>query len=178
MKHWILTHTGKQFSFENPTSDMISLEDIAHALTKMCRFNGHCDRFYSVAEHSLRVSLQLPDQLKLWGLLHDATEAYLPDVTRPLKQLLPEFKLIEHKVLVAIAQKFELDLPYAIEVTKADMRMLKTEKLRLFSEEAATHAWDPQIEALEPYTNWVNFDLNRIESTYTNAVIEALKGIK
>jgi len=82
---WIQTYTGKKFwAFDAAIAD-ICIEDIAHALAMRCRFGCHCKEFYSVAQHSVIVSHHLPPELKLWGLLHDATEAYLPDVPRPQK---------------------------------------------------------------------------------------------
>lgn len=174
MKFWILTHSGIQFDLENPTPEMVNIQDIAKALSQMCRFNGHCDRFYSVAEHSLRVAEKVPKHLQLQALLHDAAEAYIPDVTRPLKRMLPLFKQTERKIMQAIGAKFNMSLPICDDVTKADMRMLKTEKKILFSEEAAQHAWDPDIESLQPYNDWVNFDLSSIRRTFLARIENAL----
>lgn len=85
MNNWIMTHTGKKFKPFNPRTEDIDIEDIAHALSNICRFNGHVNQFYSVAEHSVLVSVLCPEELKLKGLLHDAAEAYLGDVPSPLK---------------------------------------------------------------------------------------------
>lgn len=85
MNNWIMTHTGKKFRPFSPRIEDIDIEDIAHALSNLCRFNGHTSKFYSVAEHSILVSELCPDELKLKGLLHDAAEAYLGDVPSPLK---------------------------------------------------------------------------------------------
>ncbi|MEM9149127.1 MAG: hypothetical protein AAGB19_01555 [Cyanobacteria bacterium P01_F01_bin.3] len=80
---WIQTFTGKAFWPLEPDPELICIEDIAWALAHQSRYSGHCDRFYSVAEHSLWVSGQCSPEHKLWGLLHDASEAYLSDVVRP-----------------------------------------------------------------------------------------------
>lgn len=151
MKYWILTNSGIQFDLENPTPDMVCIEDIAHALSQMCRFNGHTDRFYSVAEHSLNVCGVVEGKFKLDALLHDATEAYIPDVTRPLKHMLPIFSDVESKIAAVISEKFGILFPTPKEVKEADARMLKTEKLALFKKEASRHAWDASIESLKPY---------------------------
>lgn len=97
-KGWIQTFTGKKFYPLDPDPEQICIEDIAHSLSLQCRFSGHTKRFYSVAEHSVEVARNWfvdPDHReprtgKLMALLHDASEAYLSDIPRPLK-LLPEF---------------------------------------------------------------------------------------
>jgi hypothetical protein len=91
---WIQTFTGKQFWPLDPRPDEVYIEDIAHALGNICRFNGHCLRFYSVAEHCFHVSHKVVPGLALMGLLHDAAEAYVCDVVRPVKPYLKEYKKI------------------------------------------------------------------------------------
>lgn len=84
------TYSGRVVHLVNPRADEIHIADIAHALSQTCRFAGHTPVFHSVAHHSVLVADLLgPDQrLALWGLLHDASEAYLHDLTRPLKRVL------------------------------------------------------------------------------------------
>lgn len=82
---WIQTYTGKRFWPLSPEKGEICIEDISWALSNMPRFTGHCNRFYSVAEHCLKVSQHCPRGLKLAGLLHDASEAYLCDIASPVK---------------------------------------------------------------------------------------------
>lgn len=110
---WMQTYTGKRFDPLNPDPSLIDIQDIAHALSNICRFGGHSSRFYSVAEHSVLVgealwNLHHDADLALAGLLHDAAEAYLGDVPRPLKYR-PEFKFFreaEDKLLGMIAERF------------------------------------------------------------------------
>lgn len=94
----------------------------------MCRFNGHVREFYSVAQHSVYVSKIVPPQHALWGLLHDATEAYLPDVTRPIKGHIEGFCDIEYRLMHCIADAFDLYGSMPREVKLADVRLLATEQ--------------------------------------------------
>lgn len=128
MSNVILTHSGRYFDFNAPETAVYDIKDIAHALSRLCRYTGHCRGFYSVAQHSVYVSYNVPEHLALEGLLHDASEAYLGDVSSPLKALLPDYNAIEKRVESAIAAHFKLEWPFAEAVRQADMRMLVTEK--------------------------------------------------
>lgn len=89
MKPYILTYSGIQFDFSSPTVEMIDIVDIAHALSNKCRFNGHCNNFYSVAQHCVLMVDALKNEslgVQRQALLHDAEEAYLPDVPTPIKE--------------------------------------------------------------------------------------------
>ncbi len=85
---YIATYTGKQFYPLDPRPEDVCLEDIAHSLSNLCRFTGHTDtdRFYSVAQHSVICSTIVAPEAALLALLHDAAEAYLGDISRPLKR--------------------------------------------------------------------------------------------
>lgn len=114
----------------------VRLEDVAHALSNLCRFTGHTRTFYSVAEHSVRVAACLRDEgadplTQLWGLLHDATEAYVSDLPRPIKNLpgiQEAYAAAEDRALVAVAVAFHLPLPIPPEVHRVDLVLLATEK--------------------------------------------------
>lgn len=128
--HWITTYTGKKFHFLDPQSDEIDIGDIAHALSLTCRFGGQCRVFYSVAEHSIRMARIVPQEYKLHALLHDASEAYIPDLPRPEKAEIPKFKMIESLILKAIFDKFlsPREWPFQEKVIKeADNILLATE---------------------------------------------------
>ena len=111
---WIMTYTGRHFTPFDPKIQDIDIRDIAHALSNICRFGGHCSEFYSVAEHSILVSILCPPELKLAGLLHDAAEAYLGDVPTPLKQ--NGFRDAEARLMDMIYRKYgcvkDMTLPY------------------------------------------------------------------
>lgn len=131
---WIQTWTGKKFEFERPAADQIEILDIAHALSHVCRFTGHVNQFYSVAEHCVRVSYLVPREDALAGLLHDASEAYLTDVNKPLKALLGEsYARLERIAEEAIAYRFGINPKIPDSVKKADLVMMMTEKRDLFS---------------------------------------------
>lgn len=125
---WILTHTGKHFDLMQPSAENVSPLDIAHALAHLCRFNGHTHRFYSVAQHSCMVADLVPAEHRLAALLHDATEAYIGDITRPFKALLPDARQIEQYIWHAICARFRLDPELPACVQDADMIALATEK--------------------------------------------------
>jgi len=124
---WIQTYTGRRFFPLGPKPEDLDLRDVAHALSLQCRFNGHCLRFYSVAEHSVRVSRALPVGLEAWGLLHDAAEAYLSDLPSPIKRQMPLFQDAESDLLRVIADRFGLSWPMPEPVARADLALLATE---------------------------------------------------
>lgn len=124
----ILTTTGDYFNFENFENSPIRITDIAHALSNVCRFGGHCHEFYSVAQHSVLVSLLVPEKHALQALLHDATEAYLGDMVKPLKDLIPQFQQIENDLESAIFRRFNLPEKMHHSIKKADSIMLATEQ--------------------------------------------------
>lgn len=130
--NWIQTYTGIKMFVMDPRPEEISIHDIAHSLSNQCRFTGHSREFYSIAQHSVLVSELLPAELKLVGLLHDASEAYLTDVARPVKEFLSNYKDIEDKLMQAIAQKFSFDWPSSQELKDADNAALIAEQLYLF----------------------------------------------
>jgi len=124
----IQTASGKYFDLLTPHPSTVNVYDIAAALSKICRFTGHCNSFYSVAQHSVMVSFLVGPQLARWGLFHDAAEAYLGDVATPLKQLLPDYKAIEERVEHVVWRKFGLEPPMPPQIKVADLIMLATEK--------------------------------------------------
>jgi hypothetical protein len=128
----IETYTGESFDLFSPDPADVRLLDIAAGLAHTCRFGGHCREFYSVALHSLHVSRELPDdpRLQLLGLFHDAGEAYVGDVPRPLKTEQEDFERIEAEILDAVWDSFGVESPTEAEwsqVMAADDRLLAYE---------------------------------------------------
>jgi len=136
---WMQTYTGKQYWPIDPRPEEVCIEDIAHALSNICRYAGHCKSFYSVAEHSIYVSLIVQPEHALTALLHDATEAYVVDVPRPLKRFLANYKEIEQSNWIAIADKFGLPHEMPREIKDADNAVLLAEKEYVMGPQP--HAW-------------------------------------
>lgn len=124
---WMQTFSGRQYWPLDPRPAEVFVEDIAHALAHLCRYAGHCERFYSVAEHSVHVSRCVPPEMALKALLHDATEAYCVDIPRPLKRFIPGYVEIEERNWVAIAQRFDLTPDMPDEIKYADNSVLLAE---------------------------------------------------
>jgi hypothetical protein len=144
---WMQTYTGVRFYPMDPRPEELDIRDIAHALSLICRYGGHVDRFYSVAEHCVLMSQYVPEEHALWALLHDASEAYVGDMVRPLKRQLPEYEAAEGRVIAAIVERFGLpSTTMPAEVKDADNRILLTERAILMP--ATRYPWN--IEHLAP----------------------------
>jgi uncharacterized protein len=101
---WMQTYTGKAVYPLEFTADMCCIEDIAWSLSHQCRYAGHCKRFYSVAEHCLHLVSVVPTEFQLAALLHDASEAYLVDIPRPIKWALNNYREIEERIMRSVAK--------------------------------------------------------------------------
>lgn len=132
---WITTHTGRRFDLANPDPRQVSIQDIAHHLAHISRFGGALDCFYSVAQHSVWVSHQVPASTALEALFHDAAEAYMGDMVSPLKAMLPQFKSIEKTVHASICKQLQLRNLYENmvlydHIKRADKKALVFERMR------------------------------------------------
>jgi hypothetical protein len=143
---WMQTYSGGRFYPLDPRADEIDPADIAHALSLLCRYGGHVDRFYSVAEHCVLMSEWVAPEHALAALLHDATEAYVVDVPRPLKRYLRDYRSIEDAVWSAIAFRYGIDVQLPTQVKEADDRIILTERAALLSR---AERW-PQMAYLAP----------------------------
>ncbi|MGC0151016.1 phosphohydrolase [Chromobacterium vaccinii] len=149
MSSTILVNSGILFDPIRPNPADIHVEDIAHALSNVCRFNGHTREFYSVAQHSVIVSQLVPSKLALAALFHDGSEAYICDVTRPVKPHLEGYACIEQRIQDAIGAAF--DIAPALfkhpEIARADLIALATERRDLMPNHPAP--W-PCLAGLSP----------------------------
>lgn len=129
------TYTGRKFWPMDPRADEVDIRDIAHSLAMQCRYAGHCKRFYSVAEHSTLIARWLVGrhgaEVALWGLLHDASEAYLVDVPRPVKPYLTGYKDAESMVMRRVCDRFGLPHEMPAAVHAADDRILADELVNM-----------------------------------------------
>lgn len=155
---WIVTRSGVEVSLLEPRAVDILIEDIAWGISHLCRFVGHTPRFYSVAEHSVRVSRLVPKEHRFAALLHDAHEAYIGDISSPLKVAIygmaPQVALIDRDWHAAIEKRFELEqgATKSEEVHLADMVMLAVEKKEFFGHMDLKRQWidmpppDPDVK--------------------------------
>ena len=139
----ILTFSGQYFDRFDPDPDKIDLIVIAHSLSNQCRFNGHCRQFYSVAEHSYLAAFLAPKDAAAAVLLHDAAEAYMGDLVRPLKQKLPDYSWLEDRLQSIIYKKFRIQ-PQPAMVKSLDAQMLFIEKEEAM--QGLGHDWAGTIE--------------------------------
>ena len=156
---YICTYLGNRFYPLEGRIDRVHLEDIAHGLAYQCRFNGQTSEFYSIAQHSLMVAdiiSQDHPELRLAALLHDASEAYLGDVVKPLKALLPDYKDIERRVEEIIAETYGISDIFNPLIKGADMIALATEKRDLMPHSAEDWSYlkgfEPLVEAINAWT--------------------------
>lgn len=155
---WLQTYLGIQYWPLDPKPEEVDIRDIAHSLSLMCRFAGHTRCFYSVAQHSCMVSdLLVPAGLALCGLLHDASEAYLVDLPRPIKnntELGNCYDIIEKRNMECISKKFNLENIYCSDVKLADNILLATEVRDLMSKYPAPGLYmpEPMKEIIDPWS--------------------------
>lgn len=129
---WLMTASGRKVDLLKPDPCAICIEDIAHSLSLQCRFNGHCRLFYSVAQHSVHCSEICDPKYALECLMHDAAEAYVGDIVRPLKGALSDSALgeieFEFECVIAEALGMAVVPGFREEVRRVDNIMLATER--------------------------------------------------
>lgn len=159
---WIRTYTGQQFNYSHLEIERIDIRDIAHSLSQQCRFGGHCLRFYSVAQHCVFVSQLVPPEYKLWGLLHDAPETYICDITSPFKNTkwMEGYRAFEQKIEICVFTRFGLIskhqpwLGIPSPVKRADWQAVVTEGKQLLSK--GVKGWADESEAADVMINPMN----------------------
>jgi len=152
--NYILTNSGKKFNILNPDKDMITIEDIAHSLSNLCRYTGHLDRFYSVAEHSiLCANIALfggySEKMQMYALTHDFSESVVNDIARPIKQEIPKYKEIEDNIMKVMWEVVGIEEPTEEEykeLKKIDNTALLLEMKQLSNRDLSDY---PDIESLD-----------------------------
>lgn len=148
----IRLRSGIYLDLLDPKPDQITLADIAGGLSKICRFGGQVDQFYSVAEHSFWCCTQAdidraPNHVLKSALLHDAAEAYLGDMVKPLKNLLPEYSRMEHAFEACIERRFGVTLNDPL-VKEIDKGMLIHERRKLFSRDSVKWTGEDSVRQI------------------------------
>ncbi len=178
---WIETYTGKKFWPLDPRPEDVCIEDIAHALSNTCRYNGHCKHFFSVAQHSLNCAnytlrIYGRNRYALLTLLHDAAEAYVSDIARPIKPFVLGFQEIEDNCQEVILEALGIAPPTTFVskefIKQIDSIMLVTEakELMLFD------GWGKWTEDIEP--DAMTLILNEKPTTVYNRFIDLYKKLK
>lgn len=146
---FMTTYTGRKFYLFDPSPNDVDIVDIAHALSQLCRFTGHCREFYSVAEHCINAATLATEADALAALLHDAAEAYINDLSRPLKHdpRLVAYLETEARIEQAIATRFGLSSPIKnAAIDDIDKRLVCSEGLALMAD-ATWAVGHPKVES-------------------------------
>ena len=148
---WIETFSGVKFNPLKPRVEDVRLVDIAHSLSQQCRYNGHTHSFYSVAEHSVVLTEYALAQGRsvreaMTVLLHDASEAYVGDMVRPLKPFMGNFVDVENQIQRVICEKFDLIHPFPDWLKQIDKRILMDERAQIML--PSGHDWDLDAQPL------------------------------
>lgn len=161
---WLQSHSGKPIDLLNPNQDNILIEDIAHALSKICRYTGHTTGadIYSVAQHSCIVAGMLPQHLKFQGLMHDAHEAYIGDISTPVKDAIRALTVepgsgldeLDELWMRAIAKKFNFPASHDPSVKAADRTALAYEVGSFMNPSERPWGFDGTVQAGIYYSAW------------------------
>lgn len=182
---WAQTFTARAIDPSQMTAGDIALEDIAHALSMQCRFGGHCEEFYSVAQHSVHVAEIVHDwldepALTLEALLHDAAETYVVDLPRPIKHTdaLAGYRALDKRVDAVVRERFGLPTTMSHAVRRADEIMLATEAVQLMK--TPPRSWGLSEKPIaKPIAPWSPHEAKRAFLTmYEIAVVRSKGGAK
>lgn len=121
------TFSGGRFWPLDPRPEDINIYDVAHSLAMSCRFNGHCIRFYSIAEHSCHIYDKTSKENKRWAILHDAPESFMGDMVNPLKKFMPNFRTAEDRIMDLICERWGMPKEMPEEVHRLDRAIVRDE---------------------------------------------------
>ena len=172
----IKLRSGHYFDLADPLPSQFEFADIAGALSKICRFGGHCDPFYTVAEHCYHCSRVAQGDgrsrdVQLALLMHDAAEAFVGDMVNPLKVMLPDFQEVERRIEKVIAEKFQIDFElHAWCVKEIDRAMLIAERRAMFDPD--TVKWTGEDSVRRLFVEFKNWEPRDAESFFTSRARE------
>lgn len=159
--------SGCLFDYNNPSASPVEIEDIAAALSKVCRFAGHIHQFYSVAQHAVNASLIVEPEYAFDALMHDTAEAFTNDLPTPLKFAIPIFKELEVRIEGAMSERFGFSYPLPDAVKVADLQMLALEKHYLKRDYSQWSVLDGvEWEHLKPKVDLSPMSAKRAETTF------------
>lgn len=177
----IVTSSGTVINLLKPDPNLISIRDIASSLSKICRFGGNLNVFYSVAQHSCLVAWLSPPELYRPSILHDASETYCGDVIRPLKKMLgTKYSTIEEGLQRAIFERFNVDYNLIHLVKEYDDMALEMEEKALFNNNKLfqdTIGYQSATMAFNKPTTWW-WDFRFAEVAYTQTFFMINKNFK
>jgi len=180
LNNTIKVSSGHYLDLRDPQPEQIDIKSIAAALSKICRFGGHCPKFYSVAEHCIlaeRLALRHGFQGEALDavFLHDAAEAFIGDMVKPLKIMVPEFQAIESRIEAAIETRFGVDFEKWQPVIKRfDRAMLKCEKLSMWPDDSEQWSGFSEIDAADVTLNFWSHE----RAEYNFLRIAEVRGLK
>lgn len=169
----IYTYSGPLFDFKNPHADMIRIEDIARGLSNSAHFGGQTKQYFSIAQHCMLVYELMPTEymedytMGMAALLHDASEAYTGDMLKPLKNMLPEFKKIEDRIMEVIFTKYDLPLETMRSIKVYDMNAQDIEFRALMRREIFLTEMTPQESYdafMEVFNKLINLKIDENET--------------
>jgi 5'-deoxynucleotidase YfbR-like HD superfamily hydrolase len=158
-EQWISLLSGAKFNYNRPEESDVTIEDLASALSNICRFAGHLPRFYSVAQHLVNTSHIVAPEKAFTALMHDTAEAFTNDLPTPLKWAFPIFKELEVKTEKAMGDKFGFVYPYPDEVKEADTVMLMLEKYYVKEDDTVWPNYEKYTKkVVKPYLDRVDLE--------------------
>ncbi|MDR2600734.1 MAG: phosphohydrolase [Oscillospiraceae bacterium] len=171
---YIVTYSGEKITPIEPNISQIHIEDIAHSLSMLCRANGHIDRFFSIAQHSINCANEakargFSTRVQLACLIHDGSEAYISDITRPVKHYLTDYKIIEKRLQDIIYLRFlgtELSDDEFLRVNQIDNDLLINEFDVLCRNKEIIRCYRKPVPTLLSTPNFDTRDFSEVETEF------------
>lgn len=164
---YIRTFLGRRFDFDNHRHYNLNIEEIAHSLSQQCRWTGHTKKFYSVAQHCVLCAQNVSKEFEFEALMHDASEAFIGDVSSPLKKKLPDYKKISEPIERFICDYYLLPFPHSPEIKVIDNILMETEGRQLINGWKADENIQPLDMTIKPWSSeWAKAEFLYIAYKY------------